>query len=104
MDKRLDCTPEPRVFLSYLKRLGEVFNRNHGHRVLHCITVTASLYLEYTIPMAYYSPYQPDKNDFKRVAVQAGTSILEKTIIFGAQLIKFVVQFVIDALKQVVGK
>ncbi len=56
------------------------------------------------MPMAYNSPYQPDKNDFKRVAIQAGTSILEKTIIFGAQLIKFVVQFVLDALKQVVGK
>lgn len=56
--------------------------------------------------MAYSSPYQPqfENNDIKRMGMQAGRTVLEKTIIYGAQLIKFVVLFVIEALKAVLGR
>lgn len=56
--------------------------------------------------MAYNSPYQPnaDRSEMRRMGMQAGRSILEKTIIWGAQIIKFVVQFIVDAIKQVFGQ
>lgn len=50
--------------------------------------------------------YQPnmDRNEFARMGMQAGKNILEKTIIYGAQAIKFIVQFIIDALHSVIGR
>ncbi len=56
--------------------------------------------------MAYNSPYQPnaDQNAFRRMGVRALEISLRNIIIWGSQLIKFVVQFVIDAIKQVIGR
>ncbi len=56
--------------------------------------------------MAYISPYQPDtsKNELRRIGMQAGRGVLEKTIIYGAQIIKFIVQFIIDAVNSVLGR
>lgn len=56
--------------------------------------------------MAYNSPYQPnaDKDAFKQMGIRAFEVSLRNIIIWGSQLIKFVVQFVIDAIKQVLGQ
>ena len=56
--------------------------------------------------MAYNSPYQPDldRDRFRQLGMRAGKSVLENLIIYGAQAIKFVVQFIIDAIKSVLGQ
>jgi hypothetical protein len=55
---------------------------------------------------SYNSPYQPrlDKQEFQRIGLSAGRNILEKTIIYGTQLLKFIIQFAIDAIKAVFGR
>lgn len=45
-----------------------------------------------------------NKQEFKRIGMQAGRGILERSIVYGAQAIKFVILFVIDALKSVLGR
>lgn len=45
-----------------------------------------------------------NRQEFKRVGMQAGRGVLERTIIYGAQALKFVILFVIDALKSVLGR
>lgn len=60
----------------------------------------------YTICMSYISPYQPGFNqkEIKRVGADAARSILQRSIVYGYEGIKFVIQFIQDALKQVIGK
>ena len=47
--------------------------------------------------------YEQQK-DISRMGAQAGRSILEKTIIYGAELVKFIANFIGDMVKQVIGK
>ena len=56
--------------------------------------------------MAYNSPYQPqmDRQQFQKMGMSAGKNILEQTIIYGTQALKFVIQFTFDAIKQILGK
>lgn len=53
----------------------------------------------------YNSPYQPQMNsqEAKRIGANMARSALERGIIYGYQGIKFVIQFIIDALHQVTG-
>jgi hypothetical protein len=56
--------------------------------------------------MAYNSPYQPniDKQQFQKMGLDAGRSILQNVIIYGFEAIKFIVNFIIEALHSVIGK
>ncbi|MEP7166781.1 MAG: hypothetical protein ABI758_02260 [Candidatus Woesebacteria bacterium] len=45
-----------------------------------------------------------NRQEFKRIGMNAGRGVLERTIVYTAQGLKFVILFVIDALKSVLGR
>ena len=51
------------------------------------------------MPLSY-----EQQKDISRMGAQAGRTILEKTIIYGAELIKAIANFIGQMAKQVLGK